>query len=54
MEPFTPLFDLSDEELLAMGARRVRVEEKPGTPCRVSLVDAEVGETALLLPFITT
>jgi hypothetical protein len=51
MEPFTPLFDLSDEELLAMGARRVRVEEKPGTPCRVSLVDAEVGETALLLPF---
>jgi hypothetical protein len=27
------------------------VDEKPGFPCRVSLVDAEVGETVLLLPF---
>jgi hypothetical protein len=29
----------------------VVVDEKPGYPCRVSLADAEVGETALLLPF---
>jgi hypothetical protein len=34
-----------------MGARRVVVDEKPGFPCRVSLADAEVGETVLLLPF---
>ncbi|HJS58772.1 MAG TPA: DUF1203 domain-containing protein [Vicinamibacteria bacterium] len=27
------------------------VDEKPGFPCRVSLVDAEVGETVLLVPF---
>jgi hypothetical protein len=27
------------------------VEEKPGTPCRVSLEDAEVGETVVLVPF---
>ena len=27
------------------------VDEKPGTPCRVSLEDAEVGETVILVPF---
>lgn len=27
------------------------VDEKPGYPCRVSLADAEVGETVLLVPF---
>ena len=27
------------------------VTEKPGTPCRVSLADAEVGETVLLVNF---
>ena len=50
-EPFAPLFDLSDAQLHEMGARRVVVDEKPGFPCRVSLVDAEVGETVLLVPF---
>lgn len=50
-EPFEPLFGRSDAELAAAGARRMVVNEKPGFPCRVSLVDAEVGETVLLLPF---
>jgi hypothetical protein len=50
-EPFEALFQRSDAELAAMGARREVVAEKPGSPCRVSLVDAEVGETVLLLPF---
>lgn len=50
-EPFRPLFDLSDEDLASAGIFRVVVDQKPGTPCRVSLVDAEVGETVLLLPF---
>ncbi len=50
-EQFAPLFDQSDAELQAAGARRLLVDEKPGFPCRVSLVDAEVGETVLLLPF---
>jgi hypothetical protein len=27
------------------------VDAKPGYPCRVSLVDAEVGETVLLIPY---
>ena len=50
-EPFVPLFLLSDAELKAMNARRMVVEAKPGVPCRVSLADAEVGETVLLLPY---
>ncbi len=32
--------------------RRMIADEKPGFPCRVSLADAEVGETVLLLPFV--
>lgn len=50
-EPFASLFLLSDRELTERGARRVVALEKPGFPCRVSLVDAEIGEELLLLPF---
>lgn len=50
-EQFAPFFAMSDPELRTLGMRRMTVEEKPGFPCRVSLVDAEVGETVLLLPF---
>ena len=48
---FASYFDQSDAELAAIGARRVVVDEKPGYPCRVSLADAEVGETVLALSF---
>ena len=51
-DQFGPLFDVSDDDLEAMMAQRVVVDEKPGYPCRVSLQDAEVGETVLLLPFM--
>jgi len=51
-ERFEHLFSLSDDELQAAGARRVIVDEKPGSPCRVSLVDVDVGETALLMHFV--
>lgn len=51
-ERFEHLFSLSDEELQVAGARRVIVDEKPGSPCRVSLEDVEVGETALLIHFV--
>ena len=51
-ERFVELFGLSDEELQKLGARRVVVDEKPGFPCRISLVDVEVGETVLLVPFV--
>lgn len=50
-ETFTPLFALSDEELVQRGMRRVVADGKPGFPCRVSLVDAEVGEELCLLSF---
>ena len=45
---FKPLFALSDEELAARGAKRLIVDKCPGFPCRVSLMDAQVGEVVLL------
>jgi Protein of unknown function (DUF1203) len=50
-EPFAPLFALTDEQLAGRGIRRVVADRKPGFPCRVSLVDADVGEQLLLLPY---
>jgi|SRR5262245_27853288 len=44
-----PLFGLGDEDLAARGMRRVIADEHPGFPCRVSLADAAIGETLLLL-----
>jgi hypothetical protein len=51
VEPFQPLFGLSDAELLKQGARRYVADEKPGFPCRVSLADAEPGEKLLLVNY---
>lgn len=48
-DDFAPLFALSDDELITRRARRMTVTEGPGTPCRVTLADAEVGETVLLV-----
>ena len=48
---FAPLFALTDQELSRIDARRVVADRKPGFPCRVSLVDADIGEELLLLPF---
>lgn len=48
---FAPLFALPDEELRARLAVRVLADRRPGFPCRVSLRDADPGETALLLSF---
>ena len=50
-DPFQSLFELPDADLARLHARRVVATEKPGFPCRVSLVDAEVGEDLLLLPY---
>ena len=47
-EPFTPLFAITDAELAARRTRRMVVDAHPGTPCRVSLADAQVGETVIL------
>jgi hypothetical protein len=49
---FAHLAGLSAEELANRGVRRVRADDKPGYPCRVSLVDAEVGEELFLLSHV--
>lgn len=49
LEPFRHLFGLSDEELLRHGAKRYVADAKPGYPCRITLEDAEPGETLLLV-----
>ena len=48
---FAPLFSLSDAELAKRNIVRKVVQECPGTPCRVSLKDAEPGEKVLLLNY---
>jgi Protein of unknown function (DUF1203) len=54
VEPFAAFFAMTDEELLAHGARRVvaKAEDKPlMQPCRVSLRDSEPGEVSILLNY---
>lgn len=50
-QPFRDLFDLDAEGLGRTGAQLVRVTEKPGAPCRITLEDAEIGEEVLLLSY---
>jgi hypothetical protein len=49
--PFQHLFGLENEALARRNVARIAVDAKPGYPCRVTLRDAEPGETVLLLPF---
>lgn len=49
LEDFQPLFGLSDEALRERGVVRQVADAKPGYPCRITLQDAEPGETLLLL-----
>ena len=50
-ESFAPLFELSDAELASRSIVRRVADTSPGFPCRVSLRDAAVGETLLLLNY---
>ncbi|WP_267223317.1 DUF1203 domain-containing protein [Dyella silvae] len=50
-EPFDALFSLSDDALAARRAMRVVAEEGHGYPCRISLTDAEPGQTLILLNY---
>lgn len=47
---FTHLLGLSDEALARHNAKRYVADAKPGFPCRITLEDAEPGETLLLVP----
>jgi hypothetical protein len=48
---FETLFALSGRELADARAISIVVDAKPGYPCRVSLADAEIGETVILVNF---
>ena len=50
-EQFLDLARLSDGELLHLRIIRTVATEKPGFPCRVTLEDAEPGESVLLLNY---
>lgn len=49
-EPFAPPFVMTDAQLRERNVRRAIVTVSPGSPCRVSLADAGVGETVILMP----
>ncbi len=49
--PFAPLFGLEERELADRGVVRRIADARPGFPCRVSLRDADPGETVLLLNY---
>lgn len=51
-EAFAELFKADDVALQTANARRVIAADDHGYPCRVSLQDAQAGETLLLLPYL--
>ncbi|MEY2492293.1 MAG: hypothetical protein QOH24_1244 [Verrucomicrobiota bacterium] len=52
LNDFKALFGLSDNDLANRGARRLIADANPGFPCRVSLEDAEIGESVILLNYM--
>jgi hypothetical protein len=51
LAPFSRFFGLSDAQLASHHIVRHRADQAPGFPCRVSLRDADVGDTLLLLNY---
>jgi hypothetical protein len=51
LSPFAPLFSLTDQELAARNAVRVVSDGRSGYPCRVSLQDAQLGESLILVNY---
>lgn len=50
---FAHLIGLGEEKLKLHGAARMTAANKPGFPCRVTLDDAETGETLLLVNHVS-
>ena len=50
-DQFSHLFGQDGAALMTQGIQRRVVDSNPGYPCRVSLQDAEVGETVLLMNY---
>ena len=51
VDQFNHLFGKDPEALATSGVERIIVDNKPGYPCRVSLQDADIGETVLLMNY---
>ena len=51
VDEFRPLFGLGEAELAARGVIRHTATTPVGFPCRITLRDAEVGQTLLLLNY---
>jgi len=51
VDQFSHLFGKDPEALAKSGVERMIVDNKPGYPCRVSLQDADIGETVLLMNY---
>ncbi len=51
VDEFRPLFGLSDEALAVRGIIRKTADSAIGYPCRVTLEDARIGDTLLLLNY---
>jgi hypothetical protein len=50
-DTFKPFFAMDDPALAATSVRRVVADAPTGYPCRVSLEDAQVGDSLLLLSY---
>ena len=48
---FSQYFDLPEEKLTELGAYLFVADQSPCYPCRVSLIDAEVGENVLAISY---
>ena len=55
LEPsqYAHLIGLSEQQLAAHGAVRMTANKKPSFPCRVTLDDADIGETLLLVNHVS-
>jgi len=52
-EAYAGLLGLGDQALAERGARRVIADSRPGFPCRVTLEDAEPGESLILFNHVS-
>jgi hypothetical protein len=52
-DAYSHLIQMCEGELEAHHARRVRADSKPGFPCRVTLEDAEPGESLILFNHVS-
>ena len=52
-EPFRAIYGLSEDELARRNIKRYVVDKNPGFPDRITMQDAAIGETVLLLNHVS-